>query len=66
MKTTLTLDPELLTMAHELTGLTDVSAVVHAGLKALIARESGRQLAAAGESQPRLNPDRPRRSRNPR
>ena len=66
MKTTLTLDSELLKMAHELTGLTDVSAVVHAGLKALIARESGRQLAAAGESQPRLNPDRPRRSRNPR
>jgi len=62
----LTLDAELLKMAHELTGLEDASAVVHAGLKALIARESERQLTTVGESQPRLKPDRPRRLRSPR
>ncbi len=66
MKTMLTLDGELLKMAQDLTGLTDANAIVHAGLKALIARESGKQLSTAGETQPRLTPDRPRRSRERR
>ena len=66
MKTTLTLDGDLLQMARELTGLEDESALVHAGLKALIARESGKQLSSSGETQPRLTPDRPRRPRSPR
>ncbi len=66
MKTMLTLDGELLKMAQDLTGLTDANEIVHAGLKALIARESGKQLSTAGETQPRLTPDRPRRSRERR
>ena len=66
MKTSLTLDDDLLAVASELTGLTDVSTVVHAGLNALIVRESGRYFSASGGHQPKLKPDRPRRWRNPR
>ena len=66
MKTTLTLDADLLKMAQDLTGLDDADAVIHAALKSLIARESGKQLEASGETQPRLKPDRPRRSRERR
>ena len=66
MKTTLILDDDLLEVARELTGLTDVSALVHEGLNALIVRESARHLSGAGGSQPKLTPDRPRRLRGPR
>jgi Bacterial antitoxin of type II TA system, VapB len=65
METTLILDDDLLMVARELTGLTDVSALVHEGLNALIVRESARHLSAPG-SQPKLAPDRPRRLRGPR
>ena len=65
-RTTLIIDDELLEVAPELTGLNEVSAVVHAGLNALIVRESARHLSASGGSQPKLKPDRPRRLRNPR
>jgi len=46
MRTTLIIDDALLKKAQELTGLTEKTAVVHAGLDALIARESARRLAA--------------------
>ena len=40
MKTTLILSDELLERAREATGLKDKTALVHAGLEALIAREA--------------------------
>jgi Arc/MetJ family transcription regulator len=54
MRTTLILDDELLEKARELTRLEEKTALVHAGLRALIARESARRLAALGASEPRL------------
>jgi Arc/MetJ family transcription regulator len=53
MRTTMILDQSLLDEARRLTGLTEKTAVVHAGLEALIARESARRLAALGGSDPR-------------
>jgi len=50
MRTTVTLDDELLAKAMELTGRTERSALLREGLEALIARESARRLAALGGS----------------
>lgn len=52
MRTTLILDDDLVTEAQRLSGISGKSAVVRAGLEALIARESGRRLAALGGSDP--------------
>ena len=54
MRTTLILDDELLERARTLTGLKEKTAMVHAGLEALIARESARRLAALGGTEKRL------------
>jgi Arc/MetJ family transcription regulator len=54
MRTTLILDDELLEKARSLTGLKEKTAMVHAGLEALIARESARRLAALGGSEKAL------------
>ena len=54
MKTTLNIDDDLLAEAQRLTGIEEKTALVHAGLRALIARESARRLAALGGSQPAL------------
>jgi Arc/MetJ family transcription regulator len=62
MRTTLIIDDELLAKAQTLSGLREKTAVVHAGLEALIARESARRLAALGASEPRLEPTPRRRS----
>ncbi|HEX3838008.1 MAG TPA: type II toxin-antitoxin system VapB family antitoxin [Steroidobacteraceae bacterium] len=56
MRTTVTLDDELLAKAVKLTGTTDRSTVLREGLKALIERESARRLAKLGGTQPRLAP----------
>ncbi len=48
MRTTLNIDDKLLREAQVLTGLKEKTAVVRAGLEALIARESARRLAALG------------------
>ena len=64
MRTTLALDDELLAKAQAYTGLTEKSAVVREGLKALIERESARRLARLGGSEPRLTV--PPRRRSPR
>jgi Arc/MetJ family transcription regulator len=61
MRTTLILDDELIEQARELSGLKEKTAVVHAGLEALIARESARRLAALGGSEPDLRTVRRRR-----
>jgi Arc/MetJ family transcription regulator len=66
MRTTLILNEELLDKARRLSGLAEKTAVVHAGLEALIARESAKRLAALGASEPTLKPIARRRSRAPR
>ncbi len=48
MRTTLIIDDTLLEQARRLSGLTKKTDVLHAGLVALIARESARRLAALG------------------
>ncbi len=55
MRTTLSLDDDLLAVAERYTGLKKKSALVHEALRALIERESARQLAALGGSEPALN-----------
>jgi Arc/MetJ family transcription regulator len=52
MRTTVTLDDELMAKAAELTGRTDSGSLVRLGLEALISRESARRLAALGGSDP--------------
>lgn len=54
VRTTLSLDDDLLAQARALTGLTEKSAVVREALEALIQRESGRRLARLGGSEPEL------------
>jgi len=61
MRTTLNLDDDLVARARRLTGIEEKTALVHAGLEALIARESARRLAALGGSQPGLKAPRRRR-----
>ena len=56
MRTTLILDDTLLARAKELTGIAEKTALVHEGLKALIAREAGKRLAALGGTEPDLQP----------
>jgi hypothetical protein len=56
MRTTLLVDDALLDRAKELTGVTERSALVREGLKALIERESARRLAQLGGSEPELVP----------
>jgi Arc/MetJ family transcription regulator len=60
MRTTVTLDDELLDEAERVTGLKERSALLRAGLKALIERESARRLARLGGTEPDLQ-DVPRR-----
>jgi Arc/MetJ family transcription regulator len=54
MRTTLIIDEELLNRARQMTGILEKTALVHAGLEALIAREAGKRLAALGGSEPGL------------
>ncbi len=63
MRTTLNLDDELMERAQRLSGIRGKTAVLHAGLEALIQRESARRLAALGGSEPDLRPIRRRRAR---
>lgn len=56
MRTTLNIDEALLREAQRLSGFKEKTAVLHAGLEALIARESARRLAALGGSERRLRP----------
>jgi hypothetical protein len=62
MRTTLIIDDELLDRAWELTGVQEKTALVRAGLEALIARGAGKRLALLGGTQPKLS-DIPRRQR---
>ena len=66
MRTTLDLDADLLREAARMTRIQDETTLVNRGLKALIARESARRLAAFGGREKGLRPiprRRPRRGR---
>ncbi len=54
MRTTLIIDDSLLERARALTGIQEKTALVRAGLEALIARQAGKRLAALGGTQPKL------------
>ena len=50
MRTTVTIEDELLERAAELTGISERTTLLRAGLESLIRVESGRRLAALGGS----------------
>ena len=52
MRTTLTLDDDLVLKAMEFTGITDKSALMREALTRMIQREAARRLAALGGSDP--------------
>jgi Arc/MetJ family transcription regulator len=52
MRTTVTIDDDLIELAAQLTGTTDRGVLVRSGLEALIRVESARRLAALGGSDP--------------
>lgn len=56
MRTTLNIDDELVAEARKLSGIREKTALVRAGLEALIARENARRLVALGGSEPQLRP----------
>lgn len=60
MRTTLLIDNDLLERARQLSGIQEKTALVRAGLEALIAHEAGKRLAALGGSEAEL-PSIPRR-----
>ena len=62
MRTTVTLDDELIEQAQRVTGVTERAALLRAGLLALIERESARRLARLGGSEPQLEDVSRRRS----
>ncbi len=64
MRTTLNIDDQLLDEAQRITGMTEKSALVREGLRALIERESARRLARLGGSEPQLESV-PRRQSDP-
>jgi Arc/MetJ family transcription regulator len=63
MRTTLNIDDSLLGRATQLSGLREKTAVVRAGLEALVARESAKRLAALGGSDKAVRPIARRRAR---
>jgi len=65
MRTTLIIDDSLLGRAREMSGIVEKTALVRAGLEALIAHEAARRLAALGGSEPGLRSV-PRRRPRPR
>ena len=64
MRTTVTLDDQLLDRAADLTGVRERGVLLREALRALIERESARRLARLGGSEPDLVP--PPRRRPPR
>ena len=64
MRTTLTIDDQLLAKAQRIIGVSEKTALVREGLKTLIERESARRLARLGATEPQLKPL-PRRRSDP-
>ena len=56
MRTTVTIDDDLLAKALQISGLEGNAAVLREGLRALIERESVRRLARLGGSDPKVKP----------
>jgi len=54
MRTTLILNDDLVARARDLTGVQEKTALVHEGLRALIARAAARRLAALGGRLPSM------------
>ena len=54
MRTTLIIDDGLIERARAATGIQEKTALVKAGLEALIAREAGKRLARLSGTQPEL------------
>lgn len=54
MRATVALDDDLIHKAQEFSGITERSALLREGLKALIHREASRRLALLGGSEPQL------------
>ena len=54
MRTTLNIDEDLVKRARQLTGIEEKTALVRAGLEALIAQGAARRLAALGGTEPKL------------
>ena len=63
MRTTLNIDDSLVKKASKLSGIAEKTALVKAGLEALIARESSRRLAELGGTEKSLRPIRRRKAR---
>jgi Arc/MetJ family transcription regulator len=61
MRTTINLDDTLIEEAQRVTGTRERTALIHDGLRALIARESARRLARLGGSDPRAKAPKRRR-----
>jgi len=64
MRTTINLDDDLLNAAQKISGMKERTALIHAGLKALIERESARRLAKLGGSEKQLKAIPRRRQRS--
>ena len=64
MRTTVTIDDDLLRQAIEDTGIAEKSRLLNEALKALIRREAGRRLIEMGGTMPDLE-DIPRRRQDP-
>jgi Arc/MetJ family transcription regulator len=54
MRTTITLDDDLLADAEKYTGIKERTALVNAGLKSLVEREAARRLARLGGTEPQF------------
>jgi Arc/MetJ family transcription regulator len=62
MRTTLNIDDLLVKKASKLSGIAEKTALVKAGLEALITRESSRRLAELGGAEKSLRPVRRRKA----
>jgi len=56
VRTTITVDDELMASAAEYSGVVEKSAIVRIALQAYVAREAARRLARLGGSQPDFEP----------
>lgn len=56
MRTTVTLDDELMATAAEYTGIKERSVLINTAVAALVQREAARRLIALGGSQPDFQP----------
>ncbi|CAM4258824.1 Antitoxin [Bordetella tumbae] len=64
MRTTITLDDELVAKAKDFSGIQETSALLQQALKQMVEIEASRRLARMGGSSPDLNPV-PRRRSDP-